>query len=93
MLIDFVPDKEPYEHLTVVELTPAGEGVSVVMTVGPLHDEVWTERLVAGRADELDNLAAVIGSASPKGARPPHGPHRWAAVCAAPPTPGASAPT
>jgi hypothetical protein len=25
-----------------------------------MHDEVWTERLLAGRANELDNLAAVI---------------------------------
>jgi hypothetical protein len=30
------------------------------MTVEPLHDEVWTERLIAGRANELDNLATVI---------------------------------
>ena len=59
-LIDFVPDKEPYEHLTVVELTLADDAVRVVMTVEPLHDEVWTERLLAGRANELDNLAAVI---------------------------------
>jgi polyhydroxybutyrate depolymerase len=59
-LIDFVHDKEPYEHLTVVELTPAGDGVSVVMTVEPLHDQVWTERLVAGGSNELDNLATVV---------------------------------
>jgi uncharacterized protein YndB with AHSA1/START domain len=59
-LIDFVPDKEPYEHLTVVDLTPADDGVRVVMTVEPLHDQMWTERMLAGRANELDNLATVI---------------------------------
>ena len=59
-LIDFVPDKEPYEHLTEVDITPAGDGVRVVMTVEPLHDEVWTERLLAGRNNELDNLATVV---------------------------------
>jgi uncharacterized protein YndB with AHSA1/START domain len=59
-LVDFVPDEEPYEHLTVVDLTPADDGVRVVMTVEPLHDQVWTERLLAGRANELDNLEAVI---------------------------------
>jgi uncharacterized protein YndB with AHSA1/START domain len=59
-LIDFVPDREPYEHRTVVDLTPADDGVRVVMTVEPLHDEVWTERLLAGRSNELDNLAAVV---------------------------------
>jgi uncharacterized protein YndB with AHSA1/START domain len=59
-LVDFVPDKEPYEHLTVVDLTPADDRVRVAMTVEPLHDQVWTERLLAGRNNELDNLATVI---------------------------------
>jgi hypothetical protein len=26
----------------------------------PMHDDVWTERLVAGRTNELDNLERVI---------------------------------
>ena len=30
------------------------------MTMQPLHDETWTERLVAGRSNELDNLAKVL---------------------------------
>jgi uncharacterized protein YndB with AHSA1/START domain len=59
-LIDFVPDKEPYEHLTIVDITPDGDGAKVVMSVEPLHDEVWTERLLAGRNNELDNLATVV---------------------------------
>lgn len=60
-LVDFVPDVEPYEFLTLVELEPAGSDVKVTMTVEPLHDDVWTERLLAGRGNELDNLAAVVG--------------------------------
>jgi uncharacterized protein YndB with AHSA1/START domain len=60
-LVDFVPGHEPYEHLTEVEITPDGDGVTVVMTMEPLHDDVWTERIVAGRTNELENLAAVIG--------------------------------
>jgi uncharacterized protein YndB with AHSA1/START domain len=59
-LIDFVPDVPPYEHLTVVELQPVDGGVAVAMTIEALHDDVWTERLVAGRMNELENLAAVI---------------------------------
>jgi hypothetical protein len=59
-LIDFVPDEEPYEHLTVVDLTPAGDRVDVVMTVDPMHDDNWTERLLAGRSNELDSLAVAI---------------------------------
>ena len=31
------------------------------MTIDPLHDEVWTSRIRAGRENELDNLARVIG--------------------------------
>jgi uncharacterized protein YndB with AHSA1/START domain len=59
-IVDYVPDEEPYEHLTVVDLEPSGNGTHVVMTVEPMHDDVWTERLVAGRGNELDNLAAAI---------------------------------
>ena len=59
-LVDFVPDVEPYEFLTVVDLEPTESGVSVVMTVEAMHDELWTERLLAGRANELDNLAVVV---------------------------------
>jgi uncharacterized protein YndB with AHSA1/START domain/catechol 2,3-dioxygenase-like lactoylglutathione lyase family enzyme len=59
-LVDFVPGVEPYEFLTVVDLEPADGGVRVVMTVEELHDEVWTERLLMGRRNELENLAAVV---------------------------------
>ncbi|GAA2063793.1 SRPBCC family protein [Leifsonia soli] len=59
-LIDFVPGHEPYEQLTEIELEPADGGTRVIMRVEPLHDDVWTERLLAGRANELDNLARLV---------------------------------
>ncbi|TDQ03813.1 MULTISPECIES: SRPBCC family protein [unclassified Leifsonia] len=59
-LIDFVPGREPYEQLTEVELEPVDGGTRVIMKVEPLHDDVWTERLLAGRANELDNLARLV---------------------------------
>jgi uncharacterized protein YndB with AHSA1/START domain len=59
-LVDFVPDVPPYEFLTVVDLEPADSDVTVTMTVEPMHDDVWTERLLAGRTNELDNLARLI---------------------------------
>jgi uncharacterized protein YndB with AHSA1/START domain len=59
-LVDFVPGQEPYEHLTVVDIAAHGDGAHVVMTVGPMHDDEWTERMLAGRANELDNLEAVV---------------------------------
>jgi len=60
-LIDFVPDHDPYGQLTVVDLEPAEDGTRVVMQVEELHDDVWTDRLLAGRANELDNLARLVG--------------------------------
>ena len=59
-LIDFVPDHEPYEHLTTIDIEPAGDRTNVVMTVGPLHDETWTQAYRAHRGNELDNLEAAI---------------------------------
>jgi len=59
-LIDFVPDQEPYEHLTAIDIEPAGDHTNVVMTVEPLHDEAWTQEYRAHRGNELDNLKAAI---------------------------------
>jgi uncharacterized protein YndB with AHSA1/START domain len=61
-LVDFVPDVEPYEHLTTVDLVQDGDATTVTMTVEPLHDDVWTQRLLAGRAMELDHLGALLGA-------------------------------
>lgn len=58
--VEFVPGTDPYEYLTVVDLGPDGDGVRVHLAVADLHDPTWTERLLAGRANELDNLAQVI---------------------------------
>jgi uncharacterized protein YndB with AHSA1/START domain len=60
-LVDFVPGHEPYEQLTVVDVEAVDEGTRVVMQVEPMHDAVWTERLLAGRANELENLARLVG--------------------------------
>ncbi len=59
-LADFIPGVDPYEFMTVVALEPVGEQTRVVMIVDALHDETWTERLVMGRQNELDNLAGVL---------------------------------
>ncbi len=57
-LVDYVPEVESYEHDTLVEFSSIAEGVQVVMTMEPMHNEDWTQRLVAG--NELDNLAKLI---------------------------------
>ncbi|MFJ9542513.1 SRPBCC domain-containing protein [Streptomyces sp. NPDC101225] len=62
-LADFIPDVEPYEFLTEVELRPTDDGgTQVTMTADTMHDEEWTGRLAAGRTNEMDNLAKVVGS-------------------------------
>lgn len=60
-LADFIPGVAPYEFLTEVELTPTDAGVHVTMTADAMHDEEWTQRLLAGRQNELANLAKVVG--------------------------------
>ena len=60
-LIDFVPGHEPYEHLTTVDIRPAGPGATVVVTLDPLHDQDWTRQHHAHRGAELDHLEAAIG--------------------------------
>ncbi|MGW8328643.1 SRPBCC family protein [Streptomyces sp. NPDC055897] len=59
-LVDFVPGVEPYEFLTEVALRPTADGVDVTMTIQPLHSEEWTGRLVAGRENEMENLAKAL---------------------------------
>ena len=60
-LIDFVPGHEPYEHLTTVDIRPAGAGATVIVTLDPLHDEDWTRQHHAHRGAELHRLGAAIG--------------------------------
>lgn len=61
-LIDFVPGLDSYSHLTTVTIERTEQGTDVTMEMEPLHDEVWTERILAGRSNELDNLTRLIGS-------------------------------
>jgi hypothetical protein len=45
-----------------VDLEPIESVVRVVMMVEPMHDDVWTERLLVGRSNELDNLGVAIAT-------------------------------
>ncbi len=58
--VDYAPGIEPYEHETVIEFMPSDDGVQVVMSMEPMHDDDWTQRLIAGRTTELDKLAKLI---------------------------------
>jgi len=59
-LVDFVPDVEPYDVAVLVELHETTKGVRVALTIDRMHDEVWTQRAVAGWESELGKLAKVL---------------------------------
>ena len=60
-LADFIPGVEPYDIATLVELFPMGDKVRMVMTLDAMHDDTWTERMVAGWENQLGKLAKVLG--------------------------------
>ena len=57
---DFIPNVQPYEAATVVELEASVEGVRMVLTLDAMHDEHWTQMAVMGWKSELDKLARVL---------------------------------
>jgi len=59
-LADFIPDVQPYDAATVVELYPGDDGVRMVLTLDAMHDDHWTQMAVAGWEMELAKLAQVL---------------------------------
>ena len=59
-VIDFIPDHEPYEHLTTIDIEATGERTTLIMTLDPLHDEAWTHEYRDHRDHELDNLEEAV---------------------------------
>src|SRR5438105_8713432 len=58
--VDFVQGKEPYEAPMTVDFEPAPNGVRLVLTLDPMHDQEWTGRMVAGWENQLGKLEKVI---------------------------------
>ena len=59
-MADFIPGVAPYETLTTVDFAPSANGVGVVVTLEPMHDEIWTGRMAAGWESQLAKLEKVI---------------------------------
>jgi hypothetical protein len=59
-VIDFIPDRDPYEHLTIIDIAPVGDRANLIMRLDPLHDDTWTHQYRDHRDHELDNLEATI---------------------------------
>jgi uncharacterized protein YndB with AHSA1/START domain len=60
--VDFVPGVEPYDVHVEVDFTPVADGVRIVVTFDPMHDDRWTEMARLGRESELDRLAKVLAA-------------------------------
>jgi uncharacterized protein YndB with AHSA1/START domain len=59
-LTDFIPDVEPYDVATVVELQRVAEGVRMILSFDAMHSDEWTQRAVMGWNSELGKLDALI---------------------------------
>jgi uncharacterized protein YndB with AHSA1/START domain len=60
--VDFVPGMAPYESPMSVDFAPAPNGVRMVVTLSPMHDETWTGRMVAGWEAELGKLERLLAA-------------------------------
>ncbi|SRR6266496_4555806 len=61
-VIDFVPGVAPQTIHNRIDLVPDENGTKAVTTIEPLHDEEWTNRLVAGRKSQLDKLERLVAA-------------------------------
>lgn len=60
-VIDFT-GAPAYEVLTAVDLSASGNTVKVVITLDPMHDELWTGRMKQGWEMELGKLEQALTS-------------------------------
>ncbi len=59
---DFIPGVAPYTVGNRVEFYAAGGNVRMVLTLGPMHSDEWTQRAVMGMESQLGKLGRVIAS-------------------------------
>jgi uncharacterized protein YndB with AHSA1/START domain len=59
-LTDFIPGVAPYSVATTVDFRQTKEGVKMLLTIDPMHDQTWTGRMVAGWDSELGKLEKTI---------------------------------
>jgi uncharacterized protein YndB with AHSA1/START domain len=58
--VDFVPGVAPYDVAIRVDFASAANGVRMVLTIHPMHDEVWTQRMAAGWESQLGRLESIV---------------------------------
>ena len=60
-IIDFLPGVTPYESTIIAEFFPAGDRVRMVVTLHPMHDEMFTRMQVQGFTSQLTKLDKRLG--------------------------------
>ena len=58
---DFIPDVDPYDTATVLELAPDGQRTVLTITVDTMHNAEWTQRSRMGEEQQLAKLDAILG--------------------------------
>lgn len=58
--VDFVPEVETYEIGIRLELRPDAGGTRLRLVLDAMHDQVWTDRAIAGWEQQLDRLARTL---------------------------------
>lgn len=61
-MVEFIPNVEPYEVETVLELQQVGDTVHLVISFDAMHDDQWTQMAVMGHESELGRLAALLSA-------------------------------
>jgi uncharacterized protein YndB with AHSA1/START domain len=61
-VIDFLPGVTPYESTIVAEFFPSGELVRMVVTLDPMHDDMFTKMQSEGFTSQLTKLDKRFGS-------------------------------
>jgi len=60
-LIDFLPGVTPYESTIVVEFSPSGGSVRMVVTLDPMHNEEFSKMQKEGFTSQLSKLDRRYG--------------------------------
>lgn len=61
-VVDFIPDHPPYDTDHLLELTQVGDAVHLRVSIGRMHDALWTERSRKGWEEELNKLVALVAA-------------------------------
>ena len=62
--VDFVPGMASYAVESSIELEQEGSQVHMTIHLDPMHDQVWSERSLAGWHSQLDKLDALFAGRS-----------------------------